>query len=212
MYWSTMGGLTNFSGGTGSVILIPTILLSVEYKYFTGEIRGATDHLSWATASETDNAFFEVEHSLDALNFEKIGRVDASGTSTETNTYEFDNQHPRIGVNYYRLRQVDLDGNATYSNVVALERKANEHFNNFYPNPTNDIVNYQFSSIAIETVNIEITDVLGRRLKVIEYQAGTGINNISVDLSYYLAGTYIIRATHSGTNATIVKAITKINK
>ena len=210
--WSTMGGLTNFSGGTGAVILIPTVLLSVDYKYFTGEIRGTTDHLIWATASETDNDYFDVEYSTDGTNFEKIGQVDAIGNSTETTPYEFTHQHPRIGLNYYRLRQVDVNGNASYSNVVVLEHKASEISNNFFPNPTNDVVNYQFSSAVNESVKVEVLDVLGRVLRQTEHQAMSGLNNIAIDLSPYLSGTYIIRVTHLGSQSTIVRAVSKISK
>jgi hypothetical protein len=210
--WSTMGGLSNFSGGTGAVILIPTVLLSVDYKYFTGEIRGTTDHLIWATASETDNDYFDVEYSADGTNFEKIGQVDAIGNSTETTPYEFTHQHPRIGLNYYRLRQVDVNGNASYSNVVVLEHKASEISNNFFPNPTNDVVNYQFSSAVNESVKVEVLDVLGRVLRQTEHQAMSGLNNIAIDLSPYLSGTYIIRVTHIGSQSTIVRAVSKISK
>ena len=210
--WSTMGGLTNFSGGTGAVILIPTVLLSVDYKYFTGEIRGTTDHLLWATASETDNDYFDVEYSTDGTNFEKIGQVNAIGNSTEATPYEFTHQHPRIGLNYYRLRQVDVNGNASYSNVVVLEHKASEISNNFFPNPTNDVVNYQFSSAVNESVKVEVLDVLGRVLRQTEHQAMSGLNNIAIDLSPYLSGTYIIRVTHIGSQSTIVRAVSKISK
>jgi len=194
------------------VILIPTVLLSVDYRYFTGEIRGTTDHLIWATASETDNDYFDVEYSLDGVNFQKIGQVDAFGNSTETQLYEFTHQHPRIGLNYYRLRQVDIDGNASYSNVVVLEHKASEISNNFFPNPTNDIINYQFSADVNEAVTIEVMDVLGRVLKQSEYQVMTGLNTLAVDLSPYVSGTYILRVTHKQTERTVVRAVSKISK
>jgi hypothetical protein len=31
-----MTGITNFLGGTGGIILIPTVLLPIEWEYFTG--------------------------------------------------------------------------------------------------------------------------------------------------------------------------------
>jgi hypothetical protein len=59
---------------------------------------------------------------------------------------------------------------------------------------------------------VEVLDVLGRVLRQTEHQAMSGLNNIAIDLSPYLSGTYIIRVTHIGSQSTIVRAVSKISK
>lgn len=80
------------------------------------------DHvqLSWSTASETDNDFFDIERSEDGVTFQSIGTVPGQGTSSEVVHYTFDDNAPLSGVTYYRLRQVDNDGSYTYSLVISV--------------------------------------------------------------------------------------------
>jgi hypothetical protein len=79
--------------------------------------------LSWETASERNNAHFEVEASTDGVAFRQLGRVAGHGTSTQAHTYTFTDaglvQYAAPQV-YYRLRQVDTDGTSTYSPVRTL--------------------------------------------------------------------------------------------
>jgi hypothetical protein len=79
--------------------------------------------LSWETASEHNNAYFEAEASTDGAAFRTLGRVAGHGTSTQAHTYAFVDAglaHYATTQVYYRLRQVDTDGTSTYSPVRTL--------------------------------------------------------------------------------------------
>jgi hypothetical protein len=196
--YAELTGIPSFSGGSGAVILVPNPLLPIEYVNFNGENRGAINHLYWSTASEVNNARFDIERSVDGVNFHKIGEVAGAGMSASLRNYTFDDLQPFIGINYYRLRQVDFDGNAAYSRVVALEVKAQNGDHRFFPNPSQGELTYQSFSSIEEEVQIEVIDVLGRRLQVKQYQTLPGLNQISIDLSAYPAGAYVIKASHKG--------------
>jgi hypothetical protein len=89
----------------------------------------------WSTASEKDNAAFEVQRSLDGLTFTTISQVKGQGQSTQKHSYNFIDaaSFPSL-ISYYRLRQVDFNGTATYSSVVAVK---GDHRNDVFPNPAN---------------------------------------------------------------------------
>lgn len=77
-------------------------------------------HLTWQTASESGNDYFDVQHSTNGQTFTDLGRVTGAGTSQSVREYTFTDNTPQSGTNFYRLRQVDFDGTATLSEVRSV--------------------------------------------------------------------------------------------
>ncbi|TAE52147.1 MAG: T9SS C-terminal target domain-containing protein [Bacteroidetes bacterium] len=96
-----------------SVTSFPIELLS-----FDVETEGLRADISWATAWETNNAFFSIERSLDGTSYESVSEIAGAGNSQSTIEYKSVDFAPRPGRYYYRLRQTDFDGMFTYSDVV----------------------------------------------------------------------------------------------
>jgi Secretion system C-terminal sorting domain/Ig-like domain CHU_C associated len=210
--YAQYAGVNSFSGGSGSVILVPNALLPLSYTYFKGEDKGDYNQLTWETTAELNNAKFEVERSVDGINFEYIGEKTGAGTSNQVHNYSFDDSNRWIGLNYYRLRQVDFDGNSSLSNTIVLYNGTNEKGYLFYPNPTQNSVNYQFTTTQIDEVTVEIIDVLGRKLITKNYSVAAGSNNLLIDMSNLIAGTYVIRATHLNSQTIHSKSMVKISE
>jgi hypothetical protein len=127
---------------------LPVELLSFDGLAIDGKIK-----LSWSTATELNNDYFEVQHSSDAISFTTIGTVGGNGTSLEVNNYSFTHNTPINGINYYRLKQVDFDGNFEIYHTIAVHNESlsligNSSFN-LYPNP------YRHGELTIEFNNIE---------------------------------------------------------
>ena len=95
--------------------------LPVELTAFTGAAQASTVALKWATASEKNSAYFQVERaSAEAPEqYKAIGQVTAAGSSTQALRYSFVDAQP-LAQGYYRLKQVDKDGTSAYSLVVAV--------------------------------------------------------------------------------------------
>lgn len=72
---------------------------------------------NWSTASERNNARFDLERISDARIFERIAQLDGRGTTNTRQNYNAVDESPRLGVNYYRLRQIDTDGTFSYSPI-----------------------------------------------------------------------------------------------
>lgn len=67
--------------------------LPVELTEFRVSLLGGEVLLEWATASETGNEAFLIEHSFDGRNFEAIGEIAGNGTTQAANEYRF--IHPK---------------------------------------------------------------------------------------------------------------------
>ena len=118
-------GGTYFTTTRFSLVFEPTGVapLPVSLVAFAAQRQGPDGLLTWATASELRNAYFQVESSPDGTTFTALARVAGAGTTTSAHAYQFlDADLARYAAPqvYYRLRQVDLDGTSTYSPVRTL--------------------------------------------------------------------------------------------
>jgi len=120
-----MGTSTNYQ--TVGALASGSVSLPVTWLHFDAQwVQPETVKLTWQTARETQNDFFEIERKVDAGNFETIGKVDGNGNSETINNYSYfdiiDNNKQSIA---YRLKQTDVDGNYAYSKIVNLNQNQN---------------------------------------------------------------------------------------
>jgi hypothetical protein len=69
--------------------------------------------LNWTTASGENVDRFEIEHSIDGIQFDKIGIEKANEYPSEY--LYFSDEYIRKVNNYYRLKILDIDGSFEYS-------------------------------------------------------------------------------------------------
>ena len=170
-------------------------LLPVELVSFTAEVRDGAVHLSWRTASELNNAGFEVERRSQGGSWNTLGFVRGAGTTTEGRSYSFVDTRAS-GTVQYRLKQVDFDGAFEYSNIVEVNAGLPKTFalEQNYPNPFNPttVISYQLP-VASE-VKLEVYDVLGRRVMVlVNGRQEAGAYNITLNAANLSSGMYFYR-------------------
>jgi len=96
--------------------------LPIELISFTGDLMDNNSVLlKWTTETETNNNYFLVEKSLDAINWSSVSKVQGAGNSLYRINYSTIDNNPIIGVNYYRLTQVDYNGQKKSFNIIAVE-------------------------------------------------------------------------------------------
>jgi hypothetical protein len=131
---STNGDITTQDvdiSNTFCPLILPTELLSFSVEEMPENIA-----INWVTASEKNNDYFNVERSIDGINFTSIAKKNGAGNSTQILNYSFFDDNPFIGMSYYRLKQTDYDGATTYSNTKSVVfNMANGLVFNIYPNP-----------------------------------------------------------------------------
>lgn len=182
----------------------PSAPLPVELTAFAVRRQGPDARLDWATASEKNNAYFDVERSRDGMGFERAGRVAGQGSSSAPHNYQFvDPKVAQFGVPtlYYRLRQVDADGTAQYSPVrtVAVE-SATALLISAWPNPSAGAAPHiRIEQPSEQPLTAIITDATGRRLAEFRTTRRVSEDLFAPEAAALASGVYLLRVTTAGT-------------
>ena len=112
---SARGGI----GGNGQVTLTYATI-PVELVSFDAKRNQKSALLTWKTATERENAVFNIEQSSNGTDFQTIGQVKGNGTSNIVHSYNFEHTTPSVGINYYRLKQIDFNGKSENSPIRSV--------------------------------------------------------------------------------------------
>ena len=148
----------NLQGGAS----LDCTVLPIELLAFTAS--AFEDHigLKWTTGSEQMSDHFVVERSNDAIDFEPIGQLPATGNSNQQVEYGFEDRSPEHGLNYYRLRQVDIDGSNEVSSIVSAFFENGTFISEPYPMPALDIVAMDILGTFSAPLVVTVRDPIGR--------------------------------------------------
>lgn len=152
--------------------------------------------LEWQTTSEDNASHFDLERSLDARSFQKIGTVAAAGNSNALQRYKFTDRSfgNQLQTVYYRLRSVDLDGTFSLSRVVSLQPRNAGQYAGVYPNPARKASTVTVST-GIAAGEVSLWDMLGRQLPVRTSSLSDG--SVQVGLNGVTSGLYLLKLTTS---------------
>jgi hypothetical protein len=189
---------------------LPTELMEIKTIPVTNYI-----NVNWRVASENNVNFYELERSLDGLNFEFLTKQDAKGNSLVELNYAFnDFQVERNTDYYYRYKAVDFDGLYEYSPIVTSKLLSmNNDFNDgsvlIYPNPVNDKLIMTLSSIKDRTIQCEIFNSIDQIIYVTEESIVKGNVTIVLPVSLWASGMYTAKLLDIHSNEVVWKKIIK---
>jgi subtilisin-like proprotein convertase family protein len=164
--------------------------LPVELLHFEAQPAGKSVRLQWATASERNNAGFEVERS-DRLptDFQPIAWMAGKGDSQAENNYSLYDAAVQPGQTYYyRLRQLDYDGQESYSPVRAVRLAGDLAEIQAYPNPAGNELFIKMPAAA-DGASLEVFDAQG---KLMARESCSGPEH-RIDTSRWPQGYYTLR-------------------
>jgi hypothetical protein len=173
----------------------------VELVTFDARRTGSAVTLDWATASEQNSGWYEVERAVNTGNelaFERIATIPAAGNSTTRREYNAVDNNVRNGSTYiYRLRMVDRDGTFDYSDEVAVVIGDNGNsavsISEARPNPVSGIASFDYTLNTSGNVRVELTDMIGRVVsKIFEGNVSAGTHALEVSAESLPAGMYQI--------------------
>jgi len=134
-------------------------ILPVTGLNFTATKKANTVELSWSTETENNSDRFDVLYSTNAVQFTRVGTVNAAGSSAIKKKYQFVHQTPGFGDIFYRLQQIDLDGRFVYSEIKYL------HFDvtvmQLSPNPATSAIVIT-SAVTAAPKELKIIDINGK--------------------------------------------------
>lgn len=174
--------------------------LPVELTSFQAQATGNEVFLTWQTASEDQNAGFEVQHQqADGAPFQTVGFVEGAGTTRVAQRYTYQVADLLPGTHRFRLKQVDLDGGFSFSEVVeAMAEVPGTHMlGAAYPNPFNPQTRFTLAVGRDQHVDIEVYNLLGKRLSVLHTGTLTAdkVHTFTLDGVGLPSGVYLYQVT-----------------
>lgn len=178
-------------------------VLPIELVSFSGKLVNKNVLLDWITASESNNAFFTIERSFDAKNFETIGEIAGAGTTNERQTYTFtDQQIINNGLTYYRLKQTDFDGAFSYTNIVSIRTSNDDGLVIGQINTAGETMAVSLNSSLEESVEINVFDMSGRLLISTSEMIYVGQNEIELATGALNTGIFVMNVRTKTQNLT----------
>ncbi len=163
------------------------VTLPIELLSFQAIPRQQQVDLSWSTASESDNAWFFVERSLDLQEWQVVVQLPGAGNSSYTIDYASVDPAPLSGTSYYRLRQVDINGTSSNSDVVPVQFTGAAVQLSLFPNPaTNQVTAW---AVGAATGRVELFNSLGQPVATPRALQGS---RVEIDLSTLPSGSYVV--------------------
>ena len=95
--------------------------LPIELLYFSVVDCKTGNLLSWSTASERNNNYFNIEKTKDGKDWSSIMTENGAGNSSNILYYSFVDENVESIINYYRLKQTDYDGKFKYSEIISID-------------------------------------------------------------------------------------------
>jgi hypothetical protein len=200
---SSDGGLTTYpylspEAGTPVALGAGVSTLPVQFVQFNAQCSPNGNSLTWSTASEKDNSYFEMQKSTDGVNWSAIGRLNGNGNSSTIKSYEFTDN--KGGTAHYRIKQVDLNGSVSYSVITRTNCSTSAFFVNLYPIPAKDKITLALNSDKVIKTNVYVVDNSGRMVLDVPVFLHKGLNNFTLDVSHLSQGQYYLQSAKEGLN------------
>jgi hypothetical protein len=170
----------------------------------------AKDHdiqVDWKVSREKNVLQYEVERSVDGLQFTKVATV----KSNNAGTADYSWIDPRVlpGYYYYRVKSIDNKGKIQYTKVVTVLVGTGKPSFTVYPNPiTNGIISLQFINQPAGKYGIRLMNQLGQIIVSKQIERMNGSSSESIKWDYNLAhGIYQLEILQPNGEVKIIKVI-----
>jgi hypothetical protein len=165
--------------------------LPVQCSSFNYKTEGNKVYLQWQTEVEFNNDRFEIERSVDGINFEKISSLPSSSSKK----YSYVDIMNVSAVYYYRLKQVDKDGKSSYicRTLKVSSNSKNLIFGIAYPNPVINELQVDIIKPISGKINIQILNIQGQVLYQLNKELTNSDHQIKINTSTLNSGNYILK-------------------
>jgi hypothetical protein len=204
------GGGSAWSSGTAqsgdgwmigvSTLTALVVTLPLTITDFTATPGNNGAQLQWYTEADANTRFFDIESSRDAVVWQNIGMVMATGNSSTSSPYRYTDGNAATGNNFYRIKEVDAQGNAVYSPVKTVN-SSGKASTKFFPNPVKDKLYIISNGGAIQSVVVTNSDG-----KESARYISPGSGN-SIDMSSLPVGIYFVTVRYASGRAETIKVL-----
>jgi hypothetical protein len=157
-------------------------VLPILLNSFTAQNIDNSVKLSWNASEQNNCAYYDVEKSIDGINFSKVltqNKLNVASYNVEDNSFK------QASIIYYRLKIVDVNGSFAYSKIEKVTIKTSKEIT-ILSNPVNDLLNISSATIKGQ---IRILDFSGKLL--LQQKVVTTLSTINI--STFKTGLYILQ-------------------
>lgn len=192
---ATFSVATNANAGACLVYTYPSDPLPVRLISFDAtKQNGEPALLKWKTAEEELSKEFQVEKSVNAIDWTTIGAVPTTNKGVSVAEYQFYDNENWVGTTYYRLKMVDLDGSFAYSRIRSLTGSESADKLALFPNPISSSgQRLQFDNLPSQLQKLELVSIAGIVAYSIEKPSSEGINIEGVSKGLYIVKAVLLR-------------------
>jgi hypothetical protein len=197
-----LSGIGSQPNGKTDISFCSNLILPVKLLSFSGSYKNNIAALNWESESETNFSYYEVERSINGIDFSSVALKPAqeSGQSKEQYSFADNLSYVSSDVYYYRLKMIDVDGQFSYSNVIMLRKEQKKEDGIFIsPNPLvkTDMATVRINAATSGKVDIRLIDMSGKVILSQQNQVIQGDNSISVNnLDRLQSGIYTVQLTN----------------
>jgi len=202
---TTSGNINNAQCAIGNsqriflkVFNVNCTLLNTQIVNFAGNVAAGKASLYWTADNEANLKEYQVEKSLDGVNFSLGGTVTAMNDPGNLG-YTFLDPSPVATVEYYRLKMVSSTNTASqYSKIIALYNEA-AAFNVSAVNPVTSNLKLGIFLPEDGSVTFHLFDVFGNRVSQKTLMLNKGNSNLVLDdMARLPVGIYFLGTTFKG--------------
>lgn len=173
-----------------NIINEPGIPLPIKLLSFTGAAKDAKILLAWATASEQNNAHFNLLRSVNGDEFKSVATISGNGSQNSVSKYSYTDYSPGRGINYYQLQQVDADGRTEKSQIIAINNVSESSQITVTAIANSSQVQVQYSSAQASQADAAIYDMNGSKIAGRQISLNIGFNTFKM-VAEMPAGAYV---------------------
>ena len=161
---------------------VPLIIVPLDIIFFNAVLNvDKTVQLVWKTSGSITVDHFEIEKSIDGINWNDLENT----TPNSANDYSLKDAFPNMGINFYRIKEVHADGSIYYTEIKSITISNDATFI-VWPNPAINELHVQLQ--AAKNL-VEIIDAAGR----VVFKNTLHSGSIVIPVSKLGRGIYILR-------------------
>ena len=166
-----------------------SVALSAYIKYFSAWKTSTSNILKWLTLQEFNNHYFEIERSVNGIDFYTIGRINGEVESYFDKTYQFEDKQP-AEKSFYRLKSVDLDGQVKYFKTIVVIRTDLPYIHLSLQNPVSNNLLLNLQTNMRGEMNMQIVSLNGLMYVNEKIKCKKGDNQVMRNISSLPPGMY----------------------
>ena len=183
--------------------LVSNAKLQVNFISFTAtKLNDTAVSISWSAADEVNNNHFEIQRSLDGMNWDAIA-IMFPELDANLHMYKYNDRFcSKVDV-YYRIRQVDMNGGESFSKVTMIAGFSDQTDSRIYVSAKNTVT-VDLKNAGSANVTVRLIGLNGR---IIGQKSNSSDEKISLTAYNAIPGAYIVQVSDSRGNFSSKKVV-----